>query len=201
MRLVTTKNGWRVVFMIEKELKIKISQQQYDLVKDLFNWDSKVVQTNFYYGDSNTVEINSELTIRIREIGNKRLLQIKKPISYNKSVHIKEEFEKSVDSIPSSISKEELKEIVGVDMPDVSLLGKLETLRFTSKWDDKTEICLDKSQYFDNIDYEIEIEYQDELPEEIITNLNKNCITVADKVDGKFARFMSAYLKRLHKNN
>lgn len=187
--------------MIEKEQKIKISQQQYDLVKDLFDWDSKVVQTNFYYGDLNTVEINSELTIRIREIGNNRILQIKKPISYNKSVHIKEEFEKSVDSIPSSISKEELKEVVGIDMPDVSLLGKLETLRFTSKWDDKTEICLDKSQYFDNIDYEIEIEYQDELPEEIITKLNKNSIILADKVYGKFARFMSCYLEKLHENN
>ncbi|SHO43139.1 CYTH domain-containing protein [Anaerocolumna xylanovorans] len=186
--------------MIEKELKIKISQQQYDLVKDLFNWDSKVVQTNFYYGDLNTVEINSEMTIRIREISNKRLLQIKKPIAYDKSIHIKEEFEKIVDSIPLSISKEELKEIAGVDMPDVSLLGKLETLRFTSNWDDKTEVCLDKSQYFDCIDYEIEIEYQDELPEEILTILSKNCITLADKVYGKFARFMRAYLKKLHEN-
>ena len=125
--------------MIEKEIKIMLSQEQYELIRSLFDWDSTVVQINYYYGSINTVGINSELTIRIREISNKRKLQIKKPIAYDKSVHIKEEFEKEINSIPMSISREDIREMVDVDSFDVSLLGKLETLRYTLNWDSQTE--------------------------------------------------------------
>ena len=125
--------------MIEKEIKIMLSQEQYELIRSLFDWDATVVQINYYYGSINTVGINSELTIRIREISNKRKLQIKKPIAYDKSVHIKEEFEKEINSIPMSISREDIREMVDVDSFDVSLLGKLETLRYTLNWDSQTE--------------------------------------------------------------
>lgn len=182
--------------MIEKEVKILLSEAQYELVKSLFNWDSQAIQTNYYYGDINTVEYNSELTIRIRDKKGSKKLQIKKPVRYDEALHVKEEFEKPVDTIPDMISNEELREMVGMDYPDVSLLGTLETLRFTCNWNENTEICLDTSKYFENTDYELEVEFKEELPAEIIERLQEHGIVPEKKVNGKFARFMSAYLKK-----
>ena len=183
--------------MLEKEVKIILTKEKYETLKDFFNWEESFTQINYYYGDLNTVEMNSEITVRVRKVKDDFILQIKKPVKYQNSLHIKEETEKRLEELPEVIKGDQLKEMVGGEYPDFAMLGKLETKRYVYHAGSGIEICLDESRYFDKIDYEIEIEFKNEMPTEIIFILKEKGIVPKEKVYGKFARFMSAYLEKM----
>lgn len=110
-------------------------------------------------------------------------------------LHIKEEYERDIKDLPDKILGEQLKDILGMDFPDFYMLGKLETQRKVFYPNRDVEISLDMSTYFGKVDYEIEIEFGKEVPSELLLLLADNGIKPKEKTDGKFARFMSGYLK------
>lgn len=177
--------------MIEKEIKAIISKDEYERIKHLFHWDKQINQVNYYYG--NSIESTSmEITIRVRKIENNIYLQVKIPIEYNKALHIKKEFEEKIDFVPNYITKEQLYNLTGQVDYDVKLIGKLSTERYIHS-QNNIEICLDKNNYFNKEDYEIEIEYKDEYPQNCIDILKKNNIDFNIHTDGKCIRFMKEY--------
>jgi hypothetical protein len=42
--------------MIEKEIKILLSKEQYEKIEKIFSWKKKFNQTNFYYGDLDKID-------------------------------------------------------------------------------------------------------------------------------------------------
>lgn len=118
--------------MIEKEIKILLSKEQYEKIEKVFSWKKKFTQINFYYGDLEKIDENGELTVRVRQNGDNYKLQIKKPVVYDEALHIKEEYERDIKDLPDKILGEQLKDILGMDFPDFYMLGKLETQRKVS---------------------------------------------------------------------
>lgn len=81
-----------------------------------------------------------------------------------------------------------MKTLTGSDIPTVNYIGILETQRNEYIIDD-TVLCLDKNEYNGIIDYELEIEFQDQVDESVMQTLNEMGLSFDKTVDGKFTRF------------
>lgn len=96
--------------MIEKEIKILLSKEQYEKIEKVFSWKKKFTQINFYYGDLEKIDENGELTVRVRQNGDNYKLQIKKPVVYDEALHIKykkyQKMEKSKYEVRVSYDKD-----------------------------------------------------------------------------------------------
>lgn len=175
--------------VIEKEVKIMLSQTEYDLVCNLFGYDEIIEQCNNYYISDTSRRLST--TIRVREKDGCFFLQIKMPVSEDGSLSIKKEFCKEVQGVDKLIKDETIKELTGVSLGDCRLVGSLKTERRVKYIGDSIEICIDKSSYFGKIDYEIEIEYTGEYPYEQVKLLQENGIECGVKACGKYRRFMN----------
>ena len=175
--------------MLEKEIKVFINQDEYNTLINEFDFTKTYIQTNYYYFNKEMVD---NLTIRIREKNSKLMLQIKIPRSINKSLHMKEEYEKEFESIPQYINKDLIAELANIELKnDVYYIGKLITERRINEEYQGIEISLDKNQYLDTIDYELEIEYVGVYPQKVIDRIQKLNIKVDREVDGKNTRYMN----------
>lgn len=172
---------------IEREIKISLTQEQYKTAEKLFQWGKIIEQTNFYYIPQRDSGMTS---IRVRQIGDKYFLQLKAPISENGALHVKKEFERELDSLPETLTAQELSQLVGRDFPASDLAGSLHTQRKLCTDFDHVEICLDKSEYLGLTDYELELEYTADYPEKPLEILKNAGITQEEAVIGKYARFM-----------
>lgn len=108
------------------------------------------------------------------------------------SLHIKKEYEKIIYSIPDKISKTELQELTGYTFNDVYLLGHLKTFRQTCIFYEDIEIALDKNEYRGKTDYELEIEFKNKYPYELVKLITDCGIDVNRYSEGKFSRFMNS---------
>ena len=180
--------------MIEKELKKLLDKEQYNLIKSNFALDKEIAQTNHYYTDDNGILSKNHITVRIREIEDIKLLQIKLPISFQNSLSISREIEHKMSEIPNDIDTHLFENLCSIKLERLKLLGTLTTFRAIYKQDD-TELCLDKNIYLGKLDFELEIEYKDEPSPAIISKCNNLGISFNTQSQGKFARF----LKELHR--
>lgn len=176
--------------MIEKEIKTMLTEGQYEKLKDLFSWDEKIEQVNHYYANSDT-DSGKKLTIRVRDKAGRHFLQIKRPGSEESSLHISEEYEKEIGSVPDRLSSSELTELTGFSVPDSFRIGSLYTERWLCRAYPKLEICLDKVKYYDVTEYELELEYTGDYPEEAVELLKSKGIEFEKESVGKFHRFLS----------
>lgn len=172
---------------IEREIKISLTQEQYKTAEKLFQWNKIIEQTNFYYIPQRDSGMTS---IRVRQIGERYFLQLKAPISENGALHVKKEYESELESLPEKLTAQELSKLVGSDFPAADLAGSLHTQRKLCTAFDSVEICLDKSDYLGVTDYELELEYTADYPEEPLEILKNAGITQGEAVTGKYARFM-----------
>ena len=62
---------------------------------------------------------------------------------------------------------------------------------------ENVEICLDKNEYLNKTDYEIEIEYKGEYPWPIISILESNEIVISSEVEGKNSRYLRELISTL----
>lgn len=175
--------------MTEKEIKVILTQNQYHKIKALFNWDEQISQINRYYVNSDT-DSGKKLTIRVREENSKYWLQIKRPKSEESSLHISKEYQKELNSAPNLLHSETLTELTGFYIPDSRLIGSLSTERAICRSYPNLEICLDKVRYYDVTEYELELEYTRDFPDEAIKLLSENGISFGEKIDGKYYRFL-----------
>ena len=175
--------------MVEKEIKALLDREQYDRLNKFFHWNDCFVQVNHYYADLEDPTV-SERCIRIREKNGKRKLQIKLSVETKNSLHVKMEYEKEIDAVKERLDRKELEELSGAPFErDLFHEGYLKTERKVCNTYKGIEICLDKNEYLGKTDYEVEIEFLDDYPWEIVLLLNSLAINVNHYTRGKYKRF------------
>lgn len=116
---------------------------------------------------------------------------MKRSKSENSSLHISEEYEKEIDGVPDFLPSKTLTDLTGFYIPDSRLIGSLFTERRLCTAYPDLEICLDKVEYYDVTEYELELEYTGDYPEESVELLKGKGIEFEKKVYGKYYRFLS----------
>lgn len=181
--------------MLEKEYKAILTRSEYDAVKGAFSWDWVKEQTNNYYTDDDGVFFKNRIMFRVREKDGKCVIQVKSKKNVDNALQICEEREFPIDGVPSVI--ENVREYTDLECGNIRRMGAAKTLRCSKMWDDSTEICLDKTEYFDKCDYEIEVEYTaSDIPDDLKNVLAELGITFTKKAIGKFSRFLEEYNKQ-----
>ena len=183
--------------MIENEFKIMLSETQYNAILTSYDWDSGKEQVNSYYDDEKMTCSSRHITVRVRSIAGKYLLQMKMPAEQTGNGAVSRiELEQEIDGIPEILSGSTLSDLSGVELPEVRLLGTLTTFRSVKRFPG-VEIDLDRSSYFGRVDYELEVEYTDEAAAEAVL-AEINSIVPLDRnvpVTGKIRRFLAEYQK------
>lgn len=178
--------------MQETEIKAIIDKETFERVAEYFKWESVKEQTNSYYTDSSSTLKKNGITFRIRTVNDVNKIQIKKHQKTDSALQISEESEFEIDNIPEKFTAKEVFELTGIEK-EVFLLGALTTLRHSLFYCDGVEICLDKSDYLDVTDYEIEVEYTNEIPPQLKEKLLELGVSFEKKASGKCSRFMGRF--------
>jgi uncharacterized protein YjbK len=176
--------------MIETELKSILTKDQYDIISTIFNWEDTKTQINSYYISPDNILKKHGITFRVRTINGEHILQIKKHNGKNGALQVSEETEFPINSIPDEFSGDEVFKYTKIKAP-ASLIGELKTIRNSVFFADGVEVCLDKSEYLGTTDYEIEIEYTNPVPQELLDILYNEGVTFNKPCTGKFSRFMN----------
>ncbi len=179
---------------VEKEVKILLNEVQYNDLFSKLNWDKTYIQINNYF-DTDTLDLHaSMISCRVREKESGMKLQLKFKNNSNDSLYNQaEENEYKIDKIPTSFNEKECSDMgLNFNKP-INLLGSLKTTRSKKSLSDTVVLFLDKSEYFDVTDYEIEVEFVHEYELEDIMKMLSNHGITADKnqkVVGKYTRFI-----------
>lgn len=179
--------------MLETELKSIISKETYDKIKAMYPWDSEKLQENHYYADASGILGANRTVFRIRKKDGVFKIQLKIHKNENSPLQICEETEFGCTGAPEKISTEESKKYTGEDIGELIKIGFNITRRCSFMWNDSTEICLDKTDYFDVTDYEIEIEYTGEKPSALIEELGRAGVNFDSPSVGKYTRFIQRF--------
>lgn len=166
----------------EKEYKMMINKDIYDYY--LLNLDLKTfTQINYYYSCDNPL-----FAMRTRLINNKILFTLKEKKDEYKNEY---EFEIEENNLNDSRIQKLLKEF-NINNPIYE--GTMKTTR--SILDLKYgEFCLDKNEYLNKVDYEIEYELYDvenDIHDEFIEILNKANLVYERSFKSKYGRFKEA---------
>lgn len=187
--------------MLETEFKSIITEDAFNKIKNHYRWDSVKVQENHYYVDENGELSKSKTTFRIRLKDGEYKIQIKVHKNNGSSLQICEETEFFIDNAPKTISAQEAKQYTNLDIGNLIKIGFNKTLRYSLMWNNETEICLDKTEYFDMIDYEIEVEYKNQCPKQLIAELEDMGIRFDAPAKGKYTRFIERLQLANKENN
>lgn len=181
--------------MTETEIKSLISEDMYKKAKKAFEWDSIKEQENNYYTDKNGVLRENRIMVRIRVVDGEEKIQVKHHKNENSPIQICEENEYDIDNVPEVIDASTALTITGMNVGELYKMGKATTLRHLKRHNG-SELCLDKTEYFDKVDYEVEVEYQDKMSAELLMKLMQLGIPFNQKCVGKFSRFLEEYEKQ-----
>lgn len=179
-------------------MKILLVKEQYYNLLNVFDFEKRILQINFYYVDKKGYTNDNNITIRIRAILDKLTLQIKIPYAVEQSedflpsIHQKSEYSKMIDNIPHFIPDAELYELCGQHIGNVYLAGFMVTERMEYMWNQDIKVCLDRNSYLSKCDYELEIEHEDHIDEDLIKVINNQEISVRNSIKGKNSRFFEA---------
>lgn len=179
--------------MLETELKCIITEDVYNKIKSAFDWDYTAEQINYYYADNSGELKKRRIMVRVRVKNGISKLQIKQRKNSSSPLQVCEENEFDIDGIPEVIPSDTASDVIGLDVGELRLIGSAQTLRSSLMWDASTEICLDRTKYFDTIDYEIEVEYKDTLNDKLADKLLQLGVEFKENSIGKFSRFMRKF--------
>lgn len=149
---------------LEIELKTLLKKDEYNRLKDQFTDVTSVLQKNYYIDTPDFELREKKVAMRIRTFEDWAELTLKVPKSvgnmeYNQKLQLKDaEDYLSKEELPQGLVLDELAKH-GIQSKKWQVLGCLTTLRYEMK----TAIglmALDESQYFDIIDYELELEVE-----------------------------------------
>lgn len=147
--------------MLEFEKKIMLSEAEYVFLKNnVFANAQTTNQTNYYY-DNEMYEMNKRgITFRIREIDGVYITIMKDHSKKDTDCSVERQF--NLDSVYNDIF-----------LKKMGLLchGSLHTQRTTLVLDD-IQVMLDKNEYLDTMDYELEFEYPMESEENAFNSIN-----------------------------
>ncbi|MGN0650791.1 MAG: CYTH domain-containing protein [Oscillospiraceae bacterium] len=182
--------------MVENEFKLMLNEEQYCRIKSAFEWDDRVEQTNYYYDNASLDLSERHITCRVRRIGSEHFLQMKLP---NGAAYSRIELESPLgNTLPEIITADMMQKLCGAEnLPEVMLLGSLQTTRLCKHFEG-AEIDLDKSVYFNQTDYELEIEFTDEQTARDLLEKVRAIAEISQSNEvcrGKIRRFLDEYLK------
>ena len=185
------------IYMIEKELKIMLTADDYDRVESLllsrYKTMQSFIQINYYYDSDDFTNIHSGNTLRIRQIDNLSLEYKCRKISKD-GIRESLEYRKEILHLPKEIL---LSEAFALNDNTVyTYLGQLTTQR-TNFVRDNSIISLDKNLYLGIADYELEIE--SESVDEIRRVEKSLDLGLPTNAAGKYSRFYQQ-LQRWHGN-
>ena len=175
--------------MLETELKCMLTEEEYKRLETMFDWDWVKEQVNSYYSDPSLLLKKHGITLRVRTKDGISKIQIKVHKNSDSPLQICEESEYDIDHIPECFTEDEVEKMTGI-RTKASLLGSLTTLRHSLMYCDGVEICLDRNDYLDKTDHELEVEYTGEMPDELRAKLSGAGIEFRDPAVGKCTRFM-----------
>lgn len=184
--------------MLEVEYKALLSEETYNKISSSYKWDWVKHQVNHYYFDESGELGKRHIMVRVREKDGAFAVQVKAHKNPGNSLQICEENEFPINNVPEYFSPEDGLKYTGVKTGKLSNAGSLDTLRHSLMWKDNVEICLDKSEYLDRCDYEIEVEYTGEFPDKLMCELNSLGVEFKEKSVGKYTRFITRLLQILH---
>lgn len=183
--------------MLETEWKCIIDEETYLALEKEFDWDWVKEQVNSYYTDPSAELKKHGITLRVRTKDGVNKIQVKTHKNADSALQICEEAEFSTDTIPEDFTADEVEKMTGLAVP-ASCLGSLTTLRHSLMYTDGVEICLDKNDYLENTDYEIEVEYTQKIPQELMNRLAAAGVEFNAPSVGKCTRFMRRLSDILH---
>lgn len=148
---------------LEIELKSDVSKEDYESLIAKFGSSKIYLQTNYYIDDDNLSVRYLKCGLRVRQKGDDFELTLKitqeiGKLEINQQISYKI-FKKLVDRhvFPKGEVRDCLEKKLGVDISKLHVLGELKTYRLDLPY--KTGlICIDKSEYNGNTDYEVECE-------------------------------------------
>lgn len=181
--------------MKETEIKSIIDEKTYERAQKAFKWDSVIEQVNNYYTDKNGILREKRIMVRVRVTDDSSKLQVKLHKNENSPIQICEETEYEIDGAPDVIDAKTAKAVTGINVGELYRMGNAATLRHTRKHNG-SELCLDKTEYFDKTDYEVEVEYEDKMSADLLMKLMGLGIDFSKNSVGKFSRFLEEYEKR-----
>ena len=190
--------------MTETEIKSMIDKDLYESILNAFTWEKVREQTNYYYTDKAGILREKRIMVlekriggmtwmvRIRVVGEMAKIQVKLHKNENSPLQICEENEFETEEVPDIINAELAKEITGEDVGELYKMGCAVTIR-NSLVHNGSELCLDKTTYFDKTDYEVEVEYEEKISADLLMKLTSLGVRFNEKCVGKFSRFLAEY--------
>lgn len=195
--------------MIENEFKIMLNKAQYEKLLEKFDFKT-IVQVNHYYDTDDLQMSERHITVRVRELDGKFFFQMKLPTEHKQQADkqyipstdsptavSRVELSKELDRLPEIFAGFVLTSFSGVECPEVRHIGTLKTTRSIREFDGG-ELDLDRSEYFDKTDYELEIEYTDEqAARKVLSEISEMLGLSANSqaCTGKIRRFLEEYKK------
>ncbi|MBJ8030401.1 CYTH domain-containing protein [Bacillus cereus group sp. N21] len=182
--------------MREKEYKHMLNETQYLKILEYLQYNYQIefkININYFFDTPNLDLSKKGITLRVRQINSKLVLDIKMPGVKNGYLIQREEISKEIKEFPIFINLRNLPiyEIIP-DVKGAQLIGTLVTERYSCKVQEGIIIDLDKSSYLGALDYELEVEFHSDFEKEaygffqkLIGDLKRN-----EKVIGKKSRFI-----------
>lgn len=170
--------------MCEYEIKVLLTKAEYDtLCLQIKNFQKPKIQINYYYDTPDLAFNKVNTTYRIRKVGDTFVATIK---------------EHNSELYGRNGSNEKSKTVTGINdtaffaINSLILMGELRTERKVCLVKQKGQIVLDKNDYLEHTDYELEIEYfpnMIEWAEELTIALFEFLQLVCDEDNTRFKRF------------
>lgn len=140
----------------ETEYKYLMSKEQFNSIlerlKSKFEIRDNNIQINYYYDTQDNLLDTRNITVRVRQVGEKLKWQIKCHRDEQNALLCSDEYEGTLEDLPLLFR-------IGDTNGDLELKGCLVTDRKELHFGEGSKICFDTSMYLGMIDYEIEIEY------------------------------------------
>ena len=155
---------------IEIEFKQLLDERTYHQLLDFYYSERSPVQvqTNHYFDTAHYLLRSKGAALRVRRKSNRYILTLKEPHA-NGLLETHQElspntFEtfKAEGTLPSGNVAKQVKNLLEAYLPNFQYLGYLKTERSEVPIKDAGLLVLDRSLYFDAIDYELEFECTDE---------------------------------------
>lgn len=198
------------VVNMEKEVKILVDEKHYDSLRrsaeKLMGVENQ--QINYYFDTDNFDLYNSSLMLRIREKKDKYVLTLKVVKELSGNIRTADEIEVPVKHIELQefmdkpheflscypVIEKTILQNVKISFNKLLYKGSMTTWRMKILFNN-LYFELDKNEYFDFIDYELECEIPDDNSMEIVEHfLREHKISRQHGVKGKYERFVERWI-------
>lgn len=162
--------------MIEYEYKYMLDRKEYLSAVNILNkkYHEKIfIQTNYYYDTQDFKLHKNNIVFRVRVTGSQKRLQIKLPIIREGPLRVKNEYVTPIFQLPPCFDLEDMEfnkiiKYTGI----IKVIGKLTTERRLYEVNEGIQISLDKNTYLGKVDYELEVEFEENYKEETLKLIN-----------------------------